>query len=89
MSNRTLLPILALLVLCSLMLVNSQYQARRLFIELERAQLRQRELETEWAQLQLDQSRLAKHERIDGIAKTLGMSAPGASRTQYMNAGGK
>ncbi len=71
------------------MLVNSQYQARRLFIELEQAQLRQRELETEWAQLQLDQSKLAKHERIDGIAKTLGMSAPGAARTQYMNAGGK
>ncbi len=88
MSNRTLLPLLALLVLCSLLLVNSQYQARRLFIELERTQLRQRQLETEWDQLQVEQSNLARHSRIDGIARTLGMSAPGPARTQYMTAGG-
>jgi len=89
MSNRTLLPLLALLVLCSLLLVNSQYQARRLFIELERTQVRQRQLETEWDQLQLDQSNLARHSRIDGIARsTLGMSPPGPARTQYVTAGG-
>ncbi len=88
MSNRTLLPLLAVLVLCSLLLVNSQYQARRLFIELERTQLRQRQLETEWDQLQVEQSNLARHSRIDGIARTLGMSAPGAVRTQYVVVGG-
>ncbi len=88
MSNRTLLPLLALPVLCSLLLVNSQYQARRLFIELERTQLRQRQLETEWDQLQVEQSNLARHSRIDGIARTLGMSAPGPARTQYMTGGG-
>ena len=63
MSNRALLPLVALLVACSLLLVNSQFHARRLFIELERVQLRQKELETEWAQLQLEQSLLAKHTR--------------------------
>lgn len=83
-----LLPAVALLVLCSLLLVNSQYQARRLFIELERAQLRHKQLETEWDQLQYEQSTLAKHSRIDGIARTLGMSAPGPARTQYLNSGG-
>ncbi len=88
MSNRTLLPLLALLLICSLLLVNSQYQARRLFIELERTQVRQRQLETEWDQLQVEQSNLARHSRIDSIARTLGMSAPGAARTQYMTAGG-
>ncbi len=88
MSNRTLLPLLALLVICSLLLVNSQHQARRLFIELERTQLRQRQLETEWDQLQVEQSNLARHSRIDGIARTLGMSTPGPARTQYMTAGG-
>ncbi len=88
MSNRTLLPLLGVLVLCSLLLVNSQYQARRLFIELERTQLRQRQLETEWDQLQVEQSNLARHSRIDGIARTLGMSAPGAARTQYVVVGG-
>ncbi len=88
MSNRTLLPVVALLVLCALLLVNSQYQARRLFIELERAQLRHRQLETEWDQLQYEQSTLAKHSRIDGIARSLGMAAPGPGRTQYLTAGG-
>jgi cell division protein FtsL len=83
-----LLSAVALLVLCSLLLVNSQHQARRLFIELERTQLRHKQLETEWDQLQYEQSTLAKHSRIDGIARTLGMSAPGPARTQYLTAGG-
>jgi len=87
-SNRMLLSAVALLVLCSLLLVNSQHQARRLFIELERTQLRHKQLETEWDQLQYEQSTLAKHSRIDGIARTLGMSAPGPTRTQYLTAGG-
>ena len=84
MNQRSLIPTLALLVLCSLLLVNSQHQARRLFIELERAQLRQRELETEWSQLQLEQSNLAKHARIDAMAKSMGMSVPTAERTRYI-----
>ncbi len=79
---------LALLVLCSLLLVNSQHQARRLFIELERAQLRQRELETEWSQLQLEQSNLARHARIDAMAKSMGMSVPTSERTRYITVGG-
>ncbi|MGB4346497.1 MAG: cell division protein FtsL [Burkholderiaceae bacterium] len=90
MSNRAIFPVLALLVLCALMLVNSQYQARRLFMALERAQLRQREHEIEWSQLQVEQSRLAKHERIDAQAKnSLGMQVPAANRTQYLTAGAR
>lgn len=90
MSNRSLISVVLLLVMCSLLLVNSQYQARRLFIELERAQLRQRELETEWDQLQYEQSTLAKHSRIDAIARTsLNMSVPGSGRTQYMTPGAR
>jgi len=88
MSTRTLLPLLALLVMCSLLLVNSQYQTRRLYVENERAKLRISQLETEWDQLQVEQSNLARHSRIDGLARTLGMSAPGPARTQYMTAGG-
>ena len=76
MSNRALFPLVALLVACSLLLVNSQFHARRLFIELERAQLR------------LEQSLLAKHARIDAMARSsLGMAPPGPGRTQYMTAG--
>jgi cell division protein FtsL len=90
MSNRSLITVVVLLVMCSLLLVNSQYQARRLFIELERAQVRQKELETEWDQLQYEQSTLAKHSRIDTMARTsLGMTVPGAARTQYMTQGAR
>lgn len=89
MSNRTLLSVAVPLVTCSLLLVNSQYQARRLFIEIERAQVRKEKLEAEWDQLQYEQSVLADHSRIDRIAsKNIGMSLPGPGRTQYLTAGG-
>ena len=89
MKQRSLIPLLALLVLCSLLLVNSQHQARRLFIALEQAQLRQQQLETEWSQLQLEQSNLAKHARIDAMAKSMGMTVPTAERTRYITVGGR
>ncbi len=90
MSNRALLFVTGLLVACSLLLVNSQYQARRLFIEVERAQVRKEKLEAEWDQLQYEQSALADHSRIDRIARiSLGMSSPGPGRTQYLTAGGR
>jgi cell division protein FtsL len=77
-------------MVCALLLVNSQFHARRLFIALESSQLRQKELETEWSQLQLAQSNLAKHERVDALARTsLGMSSPGAGKTQYLTVGAK
>lgn len=88
MNQRSLIPMLALLLLCSLLLVNSQHQARRLFIELERAQSRQRELETEWSQLQLEQSNLARHARIDAMAKSMGMAVPTSEHTRYITVGG-
>ncbi|MEA5098425.1 MAG: cell division protein FtsL [Burkholderiaceae bacterium] len=79
-------PILAAaLVLCSLFLVNAQYQARRLFIELERAQAKSRQLEIEWAQLQVEQSRLGQHARIEaGARQDLNMVAVTPARTQYL-----
>ena len=73
------------LVLCALSLVNAQYQARRLFIELERSQSVARQLEVEWSQLQLDQSRLGLHSRIDALAhKDLNMVPVTPERTEYL-----
>ncbi len=89
MNQRSLIPMLALLVLCSLLLVNSQHQARRLFIALEQAQLRQQQLETEWSQLQLEQSNLAKHARIDAMVKSMGTAVPTTDRTRYITVGGR
>lgn len=85
MSGRLNLILAAALVLCALSLVNAQYQSRRLFIELERAQALARQLDIEWAQLQLDQSTLGKHARIEAVAqRNLNMVALTPARTQYL-----
>ena len=80
----------ALLVTCALALVNSQYKARNLFIELERLQQHARQLDIDWDQLQLDQSRLAKNDRIEQIARAeLNMAPVTPARTQYLTEGGQ
>ena len=90
MTGRLNLLLTALLVGCALSLVNAQYQARELFIELERAQSLGRQLDVEWAQLQLDQSTLGKNSRIDTIARRdLNMISLTPQRTEYLTAGAK
>jgi len=85
MSGRINFVLAATLVACALSLVNAQYQARRLFIELERAQAFARQLDIEWAQLQLDQSTLGKHARIEAAARqNLKMVPVISARTQYL-----
>lgn len=89
MSTRLNLALAAALLLCALSLVNSQYQARQLFIELERAQSLSRQYELQWTQLKLDQSTFGKHSRIEDTAtKELGMLPVTPDRTQYLTAGG-
>lgn len=90
MSGRLTLLLVAALVSCALSLINAQYQARRLFIELERAQAAARQLDIEWRQLQLDQSTYGKHARIEATARRdLNMVALTPARTQYLTAGAK
>jgi len=90
MSGRVNFLMAVALGFCALMLVNSQYQARRLFIELERAQTQARQLEIEWAQLQLDQSTLGKHSRIEASARqNLNMVPVTPARTQYLTVAAK
>lgn len=85
MSGKINAVLAALLVGCGLSVVNAQYQARHLFIELERAQSQARQLDIEWSQLQLDQSTLGKHARIEEIARRdLTMMPLTAVRTQYL-----
>ena len=90
MSGRLNMLLSSLLVLCALSLVTAQYQARQLFIELERSQSLARQLDIDWAQLQLDQSTLGKHARIEANAKRdLGMVPLTPARVQYLTAGDK
>ena len=88
MSGRIGFFLTCILVLCALSVVNAHYQYRRLFIELERAQAQARQLDIEWAQLQLDQSTLGKHSRIElNARRDLHMVPVSPASTQYLTTG--
>lgn len=90
MSGKLNIVLTALLVACALSVVNARYQSRHLFIELERLQQQARQLDIDWAQLQLDQSTLGKNERIEQIARSeLNMVPLTPARTQYLSEGAK
>ena len=65
--------------------MTSNHQARKLFIELDRARAEQKRVDVEWRQLQLEQSTWAKHALIEGIAtRSLAMRTPDARRLQFV-----
>lgn len=72
------LTLLFVLVLASaIMLVYSKHQSRKLFVELQQLKYEVDDLNTEWGQLQLEQSAWSDHGRIERIARTrLSMVAP-------------
>lgn len=81
--SRGHLILLLLVVVCALGVVTSQHQARKAFVELELAQAKQRQLEVEWGQLQLEQSTWATHARVEKIAtEKLQMQLPDAAHIQ-------
>lgn len=90
MTGKANVVLTTVLVGCALSVVNARYQSRQLFIELGRLQQQVRQLNIDWAQLQLDQSTLGKNERIEHIARTeLNMAPLTPARTQYLTEGGK
>jgi cell division protein FtsL len=50
--------------------VYAKHESRKLFIELQTLQTTRDEMNVEWGQLQLEQSTLATHARIDAVART-------------------
>jgi cell division protein FtsL len=82
------LALLAVLVLCALSLVTSRHQARKLFVELEREQAQARSYETEYGQLQLEQSTWAMPVRVEKIARDqMRMQIPGPRRIEVVPGG--
>jgi len=80
--------LLAVLVLCALSLVTSRHQARKLFVELEREQAKTRSYETEYGQLQLEQSTWAMPVRVEKIARDqMRMQIPGPRRIEVVPGG--
>lgn len=66
-------------VLSALAVVYAKHQSRKLFIELQTLQKSRDDMAIEWGQLQLEQSTLVTHGRIENIAHTkLGMMLPPA-----------
>ena len=77
--------LLVVLVVCALSLVTSRHQARRVFVELERAQAEARGYETEYGQLQLEQSTWGMPARVEKVAREqLRMQLPTAARTEIV-----
>jgi len=84
--TRVNLALLAVLIVCALSLVTSRHEARRLFVELEREQARTRQLETEYGQLQLEQSTWGMPARVEKIAReNLRMQLPPAGRVEVVD----
>lgn len=82
---RISLALLVVLAACSLGLVTSQHYARKLFAELEREQVRAKNFEVEYGQLQLEASTWAMHARVERLARErLRMRPPEAKRIQVL-----
>lgn len=74
------------LIVSGLYLVHVSHQARRLFVQVERAQAEERALETEHEQLQLEKRAQATPLRVEKIAREkLQMRTPTAAVTQYVH----
>ena len=77
--------LLGLLMGCGLMLVTSQHQARKLYVELQKEQELAKQYDIEWGQLQLEQSTWATHARIEKIAtRNLAMRVTPPARIQVI-----
>ena len=76
------------LVVCALGVVTSQHKARKLFMMLENEKEIAQQVEVEWGRLQLEQSTLVMHGRIEKIAREqLNMKVPIATQVQIISAG--
>jgi cell division protein FtsL len=70
---------------CALSVVDATNQQREIFIQLQRAQAEERQLQQDYSQLQYQQSALSKTSRIEEMATDdLKMRPVGAGRTQYL-----
>ncbi|MES2546091.1 MAG: cell division protein FtsL [Pseudomonadota bacterium] len=73
------------LIAVSLGVITSQHKARKLYFELEQQQDLTRKYDTEYGQLQLEQSTWAMHSRVEELAaKKLQMQVPDAKRIQVI-----
>jgi cell division protein FtsL len=69
----------------SILLVHSKHESRKIFVELQRLKYQVDALNTEWSQLQLEQSAWSEHGRIERIARNrLSMVMPEAADVVFV-----
>lgn len=78
--------LILVLIACALGVVTAQHTVRNLFMTLEKEKEIEQKLEVEWGRLQLEQSTLIMHGRIERIAtEHLNMKVPTASSIQIVS----
>lgn len=84
--SKTNIILLALLMASAVALVTSQHRARTLYAELERERQTAKQIETEWGQLNIEQSTWSMHSRIEKVATSrLRMTAPAQDQLQMLD----
>jgi cell division protein FtsL len=79
------LALLALVIASAIAVVYTKHLSRVQFAELQRLTRAQDDLKVEWRRLQLEQSTLATHSRIEQMARErLGMAEPGPGSTRVL-----
>lgn len=74
------------LMLSAISLVTARYQARQLYVELDRSRTSARDLNITWRQLQLDRAEHARNAHVDRIAReSLKMISIVPEKTIYIN----
>ncbi len=74
--------LLMALIGCALSVVTSQHKARKLFMELQTEQERERKTDQEWRELQIESQTLGTGKRIEQKAqREMGMVVPDPKRT--------
>ncbi len=69
MNGKLLAILLAALVASSLLLVNTSYESRRVFAELDRARADQRKLDADFKRLDAEAQAQATHLRVEKVAR--------------------
>lgn len=73
------------LMVSSLSLVTARFQSRQLYVASDRLDDLARQLDTDWRRLQLERAELARHARIDDVARNeLNMVSGSPDLTLYI-----
>lgn len=68
-------------VVSGVKLIRAEHDARQLFVELEELKREQDRLQVDWGRLQLEQSTMATHSRIESLARErLNLKVPDAEQ---------